>query len=118
VQRNCGRLAWWTFAGNRGNATLANEIAQAMASRIEHDSFSLTLESTIQFLALQKALDEVRQRSIQEMRPAVDDRAIEGLKFSECLPITLAHEMLEARLRDSIAVRETLNLKLRTVSLQ
>lgn len=113
-----GRLAWWTFAGNRGNATLANEIAQATASRIEHDSFSLTFESTTRFPELQKALEEVRQRSIEEMRPAIDDRAIEGLKFSECLPITLAHEMLEARLLDSVAVRETLELKLRSVSTQ
>ena len=113
-----GRLAWWTFAGNRGNATLANEIAQVTASRVEHDSFSLTFESTTQFAELQKALDELRKKAIEEMRPVVDDRAIEGLKFSECLPITLAHEMLEARLRDSIAIKETLALKLRNVASQ
>ena len=113
-----GRLAWWTFAGNRGNATLANEIAQVTASRVEHDSFSLTFESTTQFAELQKALDELRTKAVEEMRPAVDDRAIEGLKFSECLPITLAHEMLEARLRDSIAIKETLALKLRNVASQ
>ncbi len=113
-----GRLAWWTFAGNRGNATLANEIAQMTASRVEHDSFSLTFESTTQFAELQKALDELCKKAIEEMRPSVDDRAIEGLKFSECLPITLAHEMLEARLRDSVAVGETLALKLRNVASQ
>ncbi|MFM9961454.1 MAG: DEAD/DEAH box helicase [Planctomycetaceae bacterium] len=111
-----GRLAWWTFAGNRGNATLASEIAQVTASRVEHDSFSLTFESTTQFAELQKALDELRTKAVEEMRPVVDDRAIEGLKFSECLPITLAHEMLQSRLRDSVAVKETLALKLRNVS--
>lgn len=113
-----GRLAWWTFAGSRGNATLANEIAQVTSSRVEHDSFSLTFESTTQFADLQNAVGELRHRVAEEMRPAVDDRAIEGLKFSECLPITLSHEMLEARLRDSIAVRETLAQNLRSVTSQ
>lgn len=113
-----GRLAWWTFAGNRANATLANEIAQVTASRVEHDSFSLTFESTTQFADVRRAVDEIRKKAVEEMRPVVDERAIEGLKFSECLPITLAHEMLEARLRDSVAVRETLDLKLRSVASQ
>ncbi len=110
-----GRLAWWTFAGNRANATLANEIALVTASKVEHDSFSLRFESTTQFPELRKALDELRTKAIEEMRPAVDDRAIEGLKFSECLPIDLAHKMLEARLRDTIVIRETLALQFRSV---
>ncbi len=113
-----GRLIWWTFAGNRGNTTMANEIAQLTASRVEHDSFSLTFESTTEFGELRNAVDELRKKAVDEMRPAVDERAIEGLKFSECLPITLAQEMLEARLRDSVAIHDTLSLKLRTVALR
>ena len=112
-----GRLTWWTFAGNRANATLANEIAQATSSRVEHDSFSLTCESTTQFSELRSAVEELQNRAVEEMRPAVDD-PIEGLKFSECLPITIAHEMLEARLRDSDAILETLGLQLRNVASQ
>ena len=113
-----GRLVWWTFAGKRGNATLANEIALATDSRVEHDSFSLTFASATLFPELQQALDKVRNTAVEELRPAIDDRAIEGLKFSECLPVLLANEMLAARLRDSIAVQETLALKLRSVSSQ
>jgi ATP-dependent Lhr-like helicase len=112
-----GRLCWWTFAGDRGNATLANEIAQLTASQVEHDSFSLTFESTTQFDELQNAVGNLRNKNVEEMLPSIDERAIEGLKFSECLPIALAHEMLEARLRDCEAVRETLALNLRGVSL-
>jgi ATP-dependent helicase Lhr and Lhr-like helicase len=111
-----GRLAWWTFAGIRAHATLANEIAQATSRRVEHDSFSLTIEPAIPFCEFQKAGDEIRNKAVEEMRPAIDDRAIEGLKFSECLPIALVQEMLSARLRDSVAVRETLALKLRNVA--
>jgi ATP-dependent helicase Lhr and Lhr-like helicase len=113
-----GGLTWWTFAGNRGNTTLAKEIAQLATARAEHDSFSLTFESTTQFANLQNVLGDLRNRDVEDMRPLVDDRAIEGLKFSECLPISLAREMLESRLHDSVAVRETLTRKLRTVALQ
>jgi ATP-dependent helicase Lhr and Lhr-like helicase len=42
------------------------------------------------------------------MRPAVDEAAIDGLKFSECLPIELATEMLERRLQDVDATRRVL----------
>ena len=38
--------------------------------------------------------------NVAEMRPAVDEAAIDGLKFSECLPIDLATEMLERRLQE------------------
>ncbi len=34
------------------------------------------------------------------MHPAIDEAAIAGLKFSECLPMGLATEMLERRLQD------------------
>lgn len=113
-----GRLAWWTFAGDRGNATLANAIAQITASQVKHDSFTLTFESTTQLAELRNAIGELRNKNAEEMQPSIDERAIEGLKFSECLPSVLAVEMLEARLRDSFAVQETLALALRNVASQ
>lgn len=113
-----GRMTWWNFAGNRANASFANEIARRMNSQVEHDSFSLTFESSTQFVELKNAVGELRERDVQDLRPVVNDRAIEGLKFSECLPIDLAREMLEVRLQDAYAVRETLAQKLRSVAFQ
>ena len=113
-----GRMTWWNFAGSRGNASLANELAQLTTGQVEHDSFSLTFESSTQFAELQNAVGELRTRDVLDLRPAVDDRAIEGLKFSECLPIDLAREMLQARLLDAHAVRVTLAQRLRSISSQ
>jgi ATP-dependent helicase Lhr and Lhr-like helicase len=42
------------------------------------------------------------------MRPAIDEAAIDGLKFSECLPTELAIEMLESRLQEPNATRHIL----------
>lgn len=108
-----GRLTWWNFAGIRANATLANEFAQLTTCRVDHDSFSLTFESSVQLTDIQRALNELRQKPVGNLRPSVDDQAIEGLKFSECLPLTLAREMLEVRLLDSEAIHSVFALKLR-----
>jgi ATP-dependent Lhr-like helicase len=90
---------WWAFGGNRANATLARQLAQETRSKVSHDSFTLTFESGVQLQDVERAIEAIRLHEIAAMRPAVDEAAIEGLKFSECLPIELATEMLERRLQ-------------------
>jgi ATP-dependent Lhr-like helicase len=103
-----GAAEWWTFGGNRANATLARVLGEEMPSKISHDSFKLTFESVSNLQDVERAIDAIRQRNVTEMRPAVDQAAIEGLKFSECLPIDLATEMLERRLQEPEATRRIL----------
>jgi len=111
-----GKLAWWTFAGSRANATLAHAIGQELSCRVDHDSFSLTCDPALQLVDFEKALNDLRGGVIEELSLPIDDRAMEGLKFSACLPVNLAHEMLTARLRDSDAMRETLALNVRSLT--
>jgi ATP-dependent helicase Lhr and Lhr-like helicase len=40
-------VEWWTFGGNRANATLARQLAHEIGSKVTHDSFTLTFESTV-----------------------------------------------------------------------
>ena len=108
-----GRLSWWNFAGVRANATLANELAQLTANAVDHDSFSLTFEASVQFADVQHGLKALQQKAAGMMRPSIDEQAIEGLKFSECLPMTVAREMLESRSLDPEPIRDVLALKLR-----
>lgn len=100
---------WWTFAGSRANATLERQFALATTGKIDSDSFKLTFDPTITLQDVERALGEIRRLDVAEMRPAVDEAAIEGLKFSECLPVELAIEMLERRLQDVDATMRTLN---------
>jgi len=60
-------------------------------------------------------LAELRTRNVNLLRPVVDERAIEGLKFSECLPHDLALDMLRARLCDPAATSSALHRPLRFV---
>ncbi|MEZ6051286.1 MAG: DEAD/DEAH box helicase [Planctomycetaceae bacterium] len=115
VLAGSGEAEWWTFGGNRANATLARELAQETRSRISHDSFTLTFEKAIKLQDVEQAIGVVRQSDVAEMRPIVDEAAIEGLKFSECLPIDLATEMLERRLQDQESTQRVLEEHVRCV---
>jgi ATP-dependent Lhr-like helicase len=110
-----GEPQWWTFGGNRANATLAHALAQVTRTKVSHDSFTLTFESAIKLQDVEQAIGAICQHDVAEMRPVVDEAAIEGLKFSACLPIDLASEMLECRLQDRDSTRRVLDEKVRFV---
>jgi len=106
---------WWTFGGNRANATLARELAQEMGTNASHDSFTVTFGSAARLQDVERAIEAIRQHDVVAMRPAVDEAAIEGLKFSACLPINLATEVLERRLQEPEATRHILLERVRFV---
>ena len=107
---------WWTFGGNRANATLSRQLADETSSKVNHDSFTLTFESTVKLQDVERAIGAIRQYDIAEMRPAVDESAIQGLKFSECLPMDFATQMLEHRLTDATGTRHILSGHVRYVT--
>ena len=110
-----GGAEWWTFGGNRANATLANQLAQEMRCNVSLDSFTLTFESAVKLQDVERAIESIRQNDVTEMRPIVDEAAVDGLKFSECLPMEFATEMLERRLQDVDATRQILGRPVRFV---
>jgi len=113
IQSSGGDVEWWTFGGNRANATLANQLAMELGGRVDHDSFALTFDSSLKMQSVEEAINVLQQEDISEMRPAIDDAAIEGIKFSECLPVKLATEMLERRLHDLQATTHVLTQEIR-----
>jgi ATP-dependent Lhr-like helicase len=111
-----GTTEWWTFAGTGANATLAYEISQATKCQATYDSFTVTCESPVSLNTIERALGELRTHDVSEMSAAVEDGAIEGLKFSACLPHDLALDMLRSRLCDHSAVQSTLGQPVRYIS--
>jgi ATP-dependent helicase Lhr and Lhr-like helicase len=82
---------------------------------VTHDSFAVTFESYVSFETIERALGEMRSCNVSEMRAAVDEQAIEGLKFSECLPHEVALDMLQARLGDPPAIQWVLEQPVKCV---
>jgi ATP-dependent Lhr-like helicase len=92
-----GDLRWWTWAGYRVNATLqatlsgvADPVARVsdLYIRLRPDLRAGSWRSVVESVTGQLAL------------PAVDEKALEGLKFSEALPPHLAAATLAARIAD------------------
>lgn len=103
-----GQARWWTFAGGHANATLANELATMTRSRVQHDNFSLSFASDIPSKEIEFGIGELRSRDAADMRPAVDEESIHGLKFSKCVPKELAIELIQERLKDPQATASVL----------
>jgi ATP-dependent Lhr-like helicase len=115
ISEKNGRAEWWTFAGVGANATLAYELSQTTESHVTHDSFAVVFESHVSLNAIEQALGELRVCDVSEMRAAVDKQAIEGLKFSECLPYEFALNMLQIRLGDPPSIQWVLKQPVRFV---
>lgn len=115
IQPGEGAVQWWTFGGSRANATLANELTRICGRKVGHDSFVLEFPSDHKMQDAENAINELRERVPAEMLPDVDEAAIDGLKFSECLPVELALEMLSRRLQDTAATTHVLQETVRHI---
>ncbi|NCC41481.1 MAG: DEAD/DEAH box helicase [Gammaproteobacteria bacterium] len=97
VTHDSGDLRWWTFAGRGANAVLAQVLARSLGAVRRIDNFSLQIDSA--HLSSTEILERLRASDIPE--PVWEDwMAQVQLKFERCLPETLAHEVILARLTD------------------
>jgi hypothetical protein len=109
-------LAWWTFAGHNANATLAPVLASIARVQTTSDSLSIEFERALPLDTVQQAVEELRSRNPDTLLPTVSPDALEGLKFSDCLPSQLAVHILGTRARDWMAIEHVLDRPVRLVS--
>lgn len=94
------RYLWWTFAGTKANVSLACALAERCPGQIESDSFVVAISDVTDHDELGRMIADVLALPPHSIRPRPDERALRGLKFSDCLPPDIAMETLRARLRD------------------
>ncbi|MFD1146350.1 DEAD/DEAH box helicase [Saccharothrix hoggarensis] len=97
VARDGIDVRWWTWAGYRANATLAATLSELTDAKQRVDDTSIRLRADVTVEMWRAALADAIERLCL---PDVDERALQGLKFSEALPHTLASATLAARLAD------------------
>lgn len=102
-----GQVRWWTWAGARANALLAEAITQVNPVLVDavdrYDNRYLRLSSDGSAGLIQSAFHEARERfgtDLGEIEPSVSDEAIKQLKFGELLPPHLAARTLAGRASD------------------
>ncbi len=79
------------------------------------DNLSTPLDSTVAPGVVEEEIAKIRSTSPSTLQPLVADDAIDGLKFSDCLPRDLARDMLATRLSDPQGCDTTLREPVRFV---
>jgi ATP-dependent Lhr-like helicase len=111
-----GKFSWWTFAGKRANAAIAERLKSPTRVRFKSSNLSIETDETFSYERLNAAIESLRENpSIPEASQGLD-KAIEELKFSACLPHSLSEEMLRARLADEAGVLVVLSEHVKSVS--
>ncbi|MEU6698842.1 DEAD/DEAH box helicase [Pseudonocardia sp. NPDC046786] len=97
VMREGADLRWWTWAGFRTNATLAATLSDLVDDTQRVNDVSIRIRGDVsRDVWVARSADAVKRLCL----PHVDERALDGLKFSDALPRRLAVATLAARLAD------------------
>ncbi len=104
-----GKTLWWTFAGWKANLWLAAiaTSAGARAGATYLDDLAIALDASADLQVLQSATTEAKAHAVT-LAPWITAEAVDGLKFSECLPRARAEALVAARLADFPAVASAL----------
>jgi ATP-dependent Lhr-like helicase len=111
-----GGMAWWTFAGDKANAALAPALAKLAQVQTVGDTLAIQFERTLPIDEVQQAIEELRYCDRDTLLPEVNPEALEGMKFSDCLPPGLGVHVLGARTQDLVALEHVLRAPTRWVS--
>ncbi|MGH3402784.1 MAG: hypothetical protein ACRDRJ_09810 [Streptosporangiaceae bacterium] len=97
ITRTGADVHWWTWAGYRANATLAATLSHLTDNVQRFDDSSIRMRTDLTHEMWKVGIADATERLCL---PDVDQRALDGLKFSEALPERLATATLAARLAD------------------
>lgn len=92
-----GDVRWWTWAGHRANATLAASLPTVVLPHRRVNCQWIALRDDFTPALWKTAVSDAASGLCL---PAVDERALLGLKFGEALPPRLAEATLAARTAD------------------
>ncbi len=101
IVRKADNASWWTWAGQRANATLADALGEYRASS-QGDNLSIAVTPDTTTDQVGERVSSLDPANLP--RPSVTAAIADGLKFSDCLPEAVAHDVAARRLLDPTAV--------------
>lgn len=111
-----GKRVWWTFGGGRANAALGEELGRLLEVKVSADNFCLQIAAGADQEAVNRAISDIRGIAPAEIVPTVSEAALDGLKFSTCLPPAVAIGVVRRRLADEPGVARVLGRRTRVVT--
>lgn len=115
IVRGKDAMRWWTFGGLYANAAIASRLKAEHRYAVAPNNLAIKIAGDLSDSAIIDAIHAIRALDEETLVPEVTAKALEGLKFSECLPPELASRVLQRRMTDSDAVRRVLAERARLV---
>lgn len=107
---------WWTFAGTKANTALKSALQQLVNESLDADACSIRFREGLSINDAANAIAAIRSLAPSEVLPVVEQDAVEGLKFTRCLPPGMAADILTQRMADVAAVGTLLAEEIRVVT--
>jgi ATP-dependent helicase Lhr and Lhr-like helicase len=76
---------------------------------VDHNALVIIIEPMESVATVENAMQMLLDTDASSLVPQVEEAAVDGLKFSECLPKEFALATLASRLRDEPATRAVLS---------
>jgi ATP-dependent Lhr-like helicase len=108
VRQPAGSFLWWTFGGLGANAALAGHLRNFGIPAADPDNLAIPIRDGTDGQKLEEAIRHLGDDDPGQMAAPVNTNAIHELKFSTCVPLTIATRMLAERLTDRPAIRAVL----------
>lgn len=93
-------------SGGRSRGCACHRFAESTERDSKPFDLYIALDPSLDTAAVEAAIESLTVTGTDELRPTVDQAAVESLKFSECLPPLVAESMLKGRMRDVDAVQQ------------
>jgi ATP-dependent Lhr-like helicase len=107
TNREQNEVCWFTFSGGLVNTALTAAMKVKGVTNVSVDDFLIRATETTN---AQRMIDAVRSSGLSQIQECfrIADDYLEDLKFSECLPSEMAHEILRDRLLCDEEIKATL----------
>ena len=97
VLPNAGKVDWYNFAGGVTNDIISSHLARTLGIPCQANDLALSFSDCPDPEKLLEQLGALESQQIGA-NASFDDRAVEALKFHECLPPALQQAMLKSRM--------------------
>nr|WP_291980663.1 DEAD/DEAH box helicase [Luteitalea sp.] len=108
VTRNKNAVQWWTFGGLYANVATAAKLKADLGYAVAPNNLAIKIAGEPSDSAIMNAIHAIRATDAETLVPDVAKKALEGLKFSACLPADLATRVLQQRMADVDGVKRIL----------
>lgn len=109
-------IEWWTFAGTKANAAFRSILQQLLGSPVDADACSLRFDASVTGDDADQAITSMTMMPREQVAAEIDPTAVDGLKFSQCVPPAMAAALLQSRMSDRPAIDAVLTMPVRVVA--